>query len=90
VDVNDESWRVADEEQEDDHEEDDGLLGLVGLPLRRREGLDRATSASSVDGRLVLQLLGRTINKLATALDDPVDPVVEEAQTDEGDDALNE
>ncbi len=84
MNVDDEPRRVADEEEEDNHEEDDGLLSLVGLALRRRKGLD---SAAAVDARL-LQLLRRSVDKLAATLDHPVDPVVQEAQADEWNNSL--
>ena len=89
MDVDDEPRRVADEEEQHDHEEDDGLLGLVGLPLGRGERLVPCPRppVGPVDGGL-LQLLRRPVDQLPATLDHPVDPVVQQAQADERDHPL--
>jgi hypothetical protein len=65
------------------------LLGLVGLALGRGEGLRGGPDppVGPVDAGL-LQLLRRSVDELPATLDHPVDPVVQQAQADEGDHTL--
>ena len=75
MNIYDKARCVTDEEEENYHEENDGLLRFIGFPLGRGECFSGSIPPVVVHAWL-LQLLRWSVHKLTTSLDDPIDSIV--------------